>query len=294
MTENKFSLIDIGKISKPITKLIGVVSQGIGILYEPTKIRRKAKAQADASLIRVEADIKKQELLKRAIKRFAFQEMSRQENIESIIKIAAASLPETVSEEPVDKDWVSRFFDDCKDVSNEELHTLWGRLLAGEVTSPGSCSRKTLAILKDLSQKDAAIFNKFCSFVWKRKDDYFLPLLSNRKSNPMNIYSQFRKLGITYSECLHLESIGLINCKQNYLITFDDHDILTFHGMNHICYIKRSKPLNKPKICCYPLTLPGIELFSITNIQPYDKYYLYWVGLYSNVYSIRLACQIEN
>ena len=59
MTGTKFSLIDLGKLSKPISKLIEAVSQGIGTLYEPTKIRRKAKAQADAALIKAEADIKK-------------------------------------------------------------------------------------------------------------------------------------------------------------------------------------------------------------------------------------------
>jgi len=34
MTENKFSLVDLGKLSKPISKLIDTVSQGIGTLYE--------------------------------------------------------------------------------------------------------------------------------------------------------------------------------------------------------------------------------------------------------------------
>ncbi len=114
MSETKFSLVDLGKLSKPISKLIDAVSQGIGTIYEPTKIRRKARAQSEASLIKVESDIRKKDLLRRAANRLVFQEISRQENIENIIDIAANSLPATVSEDPVDKDWISRFFDDCE------------------------------------------------------------------------------------------------------------------------------------------------------------------------------------
>ena len=200
MTGTKFSLVDLGKLSKPISKLIEAVSQGIGTIYEPTKIRRKAKAQADASLIRTEADIKKQEILKRAFNRFAFQEISRQENIENIIEIAATCLPETVSEDPVDKDWISKFFDECKDVSNIELQELWARLLAGEVSTPGSCSRKTLTILKDLSNFDGELFKKICSLIWSLDRSYFIPY-----KKLINYYYSFCHL-------LHLENLGIIHC----------------------------------------------------------------------------------
>jgi hypothetical protein len=280
MTENKFSLIDIGKISKPVTKLIEVVSQGIGTLYEPTKIRRKAKAQADASLIRAEADIKKQELLKRAFNRFAFQEMRRQENIENIIKVAAESLPETVSDDPVDKDWISRFFDECKDVSNEELQKLWGRLLAGEVATPKSCSRKTLAILKDLSPEDAKTFIKFCSFVWIEIDNLYFP--QNYYFMPfdqLSIEEQLEKCRLTYGECLHLESLGLIHCKKDISITLSIHDTLRYFNLNHICYERYIEYDNYVgdewgEISCFLLTQPGIELFSVATVKPDWNYYI--------------------
>ena len=217
MTENKFSLVDLGKLSKPVSKLIEAVSQGIGTLYEPTKIRRKAKAQADASIISAEAEIKKQELLKRAFKRFAFQEMGRQENIENIIKIAAANMGEKVSEEPVDRDWISRFFDTCKDISKEELQKIWGRLLAGEVARPNSYSINTLSILKNLNQEDAQLFNDFCSYIWVRKGNlfymedkdiffieeyYFMPI------DPISLPNLLQRCVFTYSELLHLRALA--------------------------------------------------------------------------------------
>lgn len=305
MSENKLSLVDLGKLSKPISKLIEAVSQGIGTLYEPTKIRRKAKAQADASVIKVEADIKKQELLKRAFNRFAFQEMRRQENIENIIKVAAESLPGTVSEEPVGKDWISRFFDECNDVSDEELQKLWGRLLAGEVASPKSCSRKTLAVLKDFSKEDAELFIEFCSYIWVRIGDfldvedlkyyepyYFMPI------DIMNLEPFLEKCILTYGECLHLENLGLIHCKKDISINLSVHDILIYsnlyHSMAWDCkkYNSYIGSENWGEIECFVLTKAGIELLSIADVEPNWNYYFDCCKYFTDNY-VFLSCPID-
>src|SRR5712691_8920424 len=79
---------------------------------------------------------------------------------------AAKEMPESVSDKPVEQDWVSRFLEDCQDVSNEDMQTVWGRLLAGEVTKPGSFSFRTLATVKMLRPEVANLFTRLCSFVW--------------------------------------------------------------------------------------------------------------------------------
>ncbi len=306
MTETKFSLIDLGKLSKPISKLIGAVSQGIGTIYEPTKIRRKARAKADASLIKAEADIQKKELLQRAVNRFTFQEISRQENIENIIQAAAASLPETVSEEPVDKDWISRFFDECKDVSDVELHKFWGRLLAGEVTKPKSCSRKTLATLKDLSQEDAELFTEFCSYIWIRIGDfldwedlkyhepyYFMPI------DQLDIERFLERCILTYGECLHLENLGLIHCKKDISFKLSIHDILIYSDLYH-SMVWDCKKYNSyigsddwGEIACFVLTKAGTELFSVAKVEPNWDYYFDSCNFFSVYHDVYLSCPID-
>ena len=49
--------------SKAFIALIDAVSRGIGTLYEPTHIKRVAKADAEAMLIHAEAEKKKNEIL---------------------------------------------------------------------------------------------------------------------------------------------------------------------------------------------------------------------------------------
>ena len=286
MTENKFSLVDLGKLSKPISKLIEAVSQGIGTLYEPTKIRRRARAQADGALIKVEADIKKKELLHRAVNRFAFQEISRQENIENIIEIAAKSLPETVSEDPVDKDWISRFFEECKDVSNQELQKLWARLLAGEVASPGSCSRKTLTILKDLSQHDAELFSKICRLTWNTSRRYlFIPY--NKK---IGINSYFEKYEIHFGNLLHLDHYGLINSDQDVFVTLGYINQLNYFNFIHIL---KCLPESKP-MPVFPLTSVGAEIFDVIKTEPNILYYDECIKMFYDHYNYSLSCLLPD
>ena len=287
MTENKFSLIDLGKLSKPIGKLIEAVSQGIGTLYEPTKIRRKAKAQADASLIKVESDIRKKDLLRRAANRLVFQEISRQENIENIIKIAAHSLPATVSEDPVDKDWISRFFDECKDVSNEDLQKVWARILAKEVASPGSCSRKTLSILKDLSAKDADLFNRICNLLWLTNDDIFIPYRDDLSFNV-----QFEKYRMDYDSLLHLNSLGLIHFNQDLAYELTYKNSISYFGNENICFFAPSNLLKK--IFIFLLTNSGKELYFAINKEIDLLYYYESIMMFSSYYHIYLASPLKN
>ena len=105
---------------KALKKLIEVVSSGIGTLYRPRSIRRDADAQAyaikvvgkaqaeadaEARLIEVETD-------DRICRRIAAKEVRRQDNIDTVIEIAAENLDgQEVSDNPVDIDWAARFFD---------------------------------------------------------------------------------------------------------------------------------------------------------------------------------------
>jgi hypothetical protein len=91
--------------------------------------------------------------------------MSRQgakkgHNFLSVTAQAIGELPPRVSDEPVDEDIASRIFTNIQDVSNEQMQKLWAKLLAGEITKPGSFSVRTLDVLKNLSPKEAAVFER--------------------------------------------------------------------------------------------------------------------------------------
>ena len=88
-----------------------------------------------------------------------FQAKKRVANVKSIADHAAEQLGEAeVRDHDPDPDWAARFFDIAQDVSSGHLQKLWGRILAGEVETPGRTSLRTLSILKNVSQREAKEF----------------------------------------------------------------------------------------------------------------------------------------
>lgn len=183
---------DLVGLSKPLTRLIDVISQGIGAVTRPYLIRKNAEAKADEVRIISCAlkDVAEQHHLPvvfndgkveiwqkpedktlvlehvdgsvRTAQRLEYQQRKRQKNIEDITSIAATELlGETeVPDDPPDEDWISRFFSNAEDVSSEQMQELWGRILAGEVKKPGSYSLKTLDFIRNMTKADAALLER--------------------------------------------------------------------------------------------------------------------------------------
>lgn len=196
-------LVNLGDLSKPATVLVEKVCNAVGIIYEPTRIKRKAHAEAEASKIAALAQIELKDIEQRALERLVHQEARKQENIESITAQAANALPPAAKVEALDEDWVAHFFKQCDSVSDKEMQSLWSRLLVGEATTPGTFSKRTVDFVSTIDKKDAALFTSFCQFAWMLGD--LCPLLYDVENE---IYT---KHGINFVSLKHLDSIGLIS-----------------------------------------------------------------------------------
>jgi hypothetical protein len=62
----------------------------------------------------------------------------------------------------IDDDWLNVFDRYAEDASSERMQRLWGRVLAGEVRTPGKYGMRTLRFLSEFSQADALSFSAFC------------------------------------------------------------------------------------------------------------------------------------
>ena len=121
-----FEVKDIAGLKEPLTKLVECIRDATGVLYEPTRIRKRAAAEADAALILASSEIQKSELLRKAAERLASNEIRRQENIEAIVFEASKLSDENESEIKPDKDWINNFFEESKDISDEEIQKVMG------------------------------------------------------------------------------------------------------------------------------------------------------------------------
>jgi len=203
MTDDKStSLVNLGELSKPANTLIKKVSSAIGGVFEPWQIKRVAKAEAEASLIKAKTDIEITDLHRRAMHRFVEEEASRQENMEEITKKSLPHLNEDSKPDNMEDDWVTNFFDKSRIVSDEEMQSIWAQVLAGEANVPGSYSKRTVNLLGDLDKQDAELFQSLCRFGWHVGE--FAPLVFDSQAT---IYND---LGINFGSLSHLDSLGLI------------------------------------------------------------------------------------
>ena len=136
---------------QPANKLIDAVAGAIGKAYEPRHIRKMADAKAyeiktigdelrnNADLPIVydasgdfSVDISDYEALaKRAGRRIAYQEVAKQENIETIVDAAYDSLQDVhgIADGEISREWMHRFIDAAGDISTEELQKIWSKVL---------------------------------------------------------------------------------------------------------------------------------------------------------------------
>jgi hypothetical protein len=196
-------LINLGDISKPATVLIGKISDAIGGYFKPYQIKRVAKAEAEAEIIKAQAEIEVTDLQRRALVRFVAEEAKKQDNIEKITQKAIPELEKSSRPQDVEDDWIANFFDMCRIVSDEEMQSLWAKVLAGEANSPGTYSKRTVNFLGSLDKTDAQLFTSLCGYCWVIGD--FVPLI-------FHVHQQiYNRRSINFSTLNHLDDIGLVS-----------------------------------------------------------------------------------
>lgn len=287
--EEEKGLNKLAKIlTEPVKKLIDTVSAALGKWYEPIHKKRMAKAGAYeidevSEALRRNADViavynntevraqlpeDMQQLIERAQLRNISQEIKKQDNIEKVVDKASEFLEaETeVSEEPVDTDWITRFFNCAGEVSNEKMQTIWAHILAGEVKKPGSFSLRTLETVRNISRKEAEIFQKVLRLVAydNRKTNYFI-------SSDLEL---LKKYEISYDDIILMQDCRLINYSEHLS---NDLSIKSTNGL--ICNNKQGLLFScgygkefTLSVNSFNLTTAGVELFNMLNIEPDDGY----------------------
>lgn len=233
-------LLEVAKaFVEPCEKLIVAVQNAIGKAYEPRHIKKLADAKAyeistigqamrdnsDIPIVYEKGSIALDttdfdHFVKRTEARLAYQELTKQRNIESVANQAYLLLEgcSPVENTPVDIDWLLRFFNSVQDISNVEMQRLWARTLAKEVLSPNTVSLRTLAILAQMTVVEARLFEFLSKYVLHCKntppslpDDYFI--FSDK------VIQEMTKL--TFPEIFQLDEMGVLSSNSFVRISFE-------------------------------------------------------------------------
>jgi hypothetical protein len=275
MGDTNISLVSFSGLSKPATLLIEKFSDAVGCVYEPTKIRNIAKANADAKLIEAKAQIEITERQQRGLARMFAEEGFKQENMENILSKAIPLLSNDAQPENIEKDWLTHFFDRCRLTSDEQMQELWAKILAGEANEPSKFSKRTVNIVSEINKKDAELFTKLLTFCWKI-DGTYTPFIYYIHDG-IHEKTMYKEKGINFKILSHLQDIGLTKdiigvYSNGYVGSWKNNYIDASYYDRHIIMECR---LNKMyvKIGDVTLTQAGIELVSVCKPLPSEEYY---------------------
>lgn len=292
-------IADIAGLSKPLTRLIEVVSQGVGAVASSYLIRKRAEAKAHEIEVIADAlqgvrdrhqlpvvytagaveiwqkpedatlNLELIPIDQRIDRRLEYQHRKRQKNIEHITTAAATELSQetNVPDEHPDEDWVSRFFNSAQDISSQQMQELWGRILAGEIRKPGSYSLRTLEFVKNLTTKEAEIFERLGKFALNVAGTAVIAVHDKawlRDKRAIFSAAQFAlgELGLMYPTDLSFHAFNKTD-KEHEAFISDDFILL----------IRRGDVMSPVHLPIWKFTATGSELLPLVN-KPVDEEYL--------------------
>lgn len=272
----------------PTVKLIEAVSGAIGKAYEPRHVRKMAEAKAYelkliTDTVRNNSDVpivydptgvtidtsNYEEIAKRASCRLAFQEITKQQNIESIADKAYEELEAAndVNSEPVSQDWMTRFFNSAEDISDEKMQKIWAHILAGEIKTPNTYSYRTIEKLRNMTSKEAELFQKVSGLSMKSADIYFI-LNDNSTLNKHNVY---------FKELLKLEECGLLSVQSlslNLEVSKEKPDYIITNSYIGIIRGKEKGKKQRLNISVFVFTESGKQLIKAIHPKANEQYFI--------------------
>ena len=117
----------------------------------------------------------------------------------------------------MDSDWLTRFLQLAEDISMVPMQQLWGRIFAIEVATPGRFSIRSLVTLKEMTQREAQLFQRLCALSchYAGSDELRL-LLGLHKGASLLTRARVTRLALgkyrlPYNALLQLFELGLLH-----------------------------------------------------------------------------------
>jgi uncharacterized repeat protein (TIGR03899 family) len=231
----------------------------------------------EAAILPIE---KKMPIEDRSIKRERLAIFRKQKNIETIMEKTFAFCANKSIDKRTDLDWFNRYITLAENVSNKTMQDLWAKILAGELSRPGSYSLKALKVFREMSIVDAKLLSKACSLAVKDKSKRNIRIISGAYQQPgvFNFFNKDRQryinlshFGLNYADILSLADNHLLYQQESESSMMAIGETLNFH-YNGVPLTLNSK---KPNIALqfYKFTPIGSELAHLISDKPNDDFF---------------------
>ncbi|MDR6767484.1 hypothetical protein J2W88_002765 [Acidovorax delafieldii] len=177
-------------------------------------------------------------------------------------------------------DWLNAFEREAAEITSEEMQLRFGKILAGEIKSPGSFSVRSIRLMSEIESDVAADFAHACSMavalVIETHGDVRIPTVGLSPGA-----NGLREFGLSYRSLLSLQEVGLLNeesttCPYRTCIPKVDKFVdgfLLHQGRNHVLIRKPGTPSDDPALIAgISLTHVGRQLFPIVALHPVPEF----------------------
>lgn len=231
----------------------------------------------EAPLLPIE---KQMPLEDRSNKRERLASLRKQENIEAIMEKTSSFCANKSIDKRPDLDWFERYITLAENVSNTTMQDLWAKILAGELSRPGSYSLKALKVFRDMSIADAKLLAKACSLAVKDQSKKNIRILSGTYQQPgiLNFFNKDRQqhinlshFGLNYADILSLADNNLLFKQESESNMMASGETLSFYYNGSP--LKLSSKKNNIALQFYKFTPIGAELASLISDKPNEEFF---------------------
>lgn len=189
-------------------------------------------------------------------------------NVAKAIAAAEDELKEDKNEVPssnIDSDWIHRWREFAGGVSAAELQALWGRILAGELKSPGKYGFRTLDFIRSLSPDEATKIEALSQFV--------IGEFIVRKQGPL-----LESSGVTFNDLLELQNLGLVagvealGLSISFKSETPDKFVKALCGYGRVLLVRADDPKKELALEIYGVTRLGKQVMSLGKFSAHEDY----------------------
>jgi hypothetical protein len=216
----------------------------------------------------------------RASTRVSAREARRQGNLEAIAAEAAKQLPSSFSDDPPEEDWVQQYADSCQDISDQEMQVIWGKLLATEMSAPGTFSRRTLDHLKLFSRYDAELLCSLGAYATHVDHSWILLCHGSRfRTMGTTNVSLAAEMGIDIDAWHRAVDLGIIHPSDSTSVIFNSDAAIANVipvGSGSVRHIEVTPPIKGPDgswhLPSLQFTRLGHELLNLVDVPANDEF----------------------
>lgn len=178
--------------------------------------------------------------------------------------------PQQPPDRSIEDDWLFTWRDYAGRVSNDDLQRLWGRVLAGEIKSPGTYSLRTLEFLRGLSKVEAEQIANLARFAIEGRIARSQKKHLEEQGIPFSRLLEMQELGVLSG----VEAVGLLT-QYKTLATGSFVRVLRSNGKALV--VKHEDPSKTLELEVYMLTGIGAQILGLGSFEP-DLQYLRLLG----------------